>query len=228
MFTAILFSFGVVVLAEMGDKTQLLAMAFATRYNASKVMLGVFIATIFNHTLAVAVGNLLTRFSGVQLWIQIIASISFLIFALWTIRGDKLDGEDKKEVKFGAVLTVTIAFFFAEMGDKTQLATIALATKFPADPIAILIGTTTGMLVADGIGILIGIVLKKRIPEHTIKLIAASAFAIFGLLGIYQSLMYEFRVSLTVTIGVLAAVACIIISIAVLIMKSEQQMERDS
>ncbi|MGD9474210.1 MAG: TMEM165/GDT1 family protein, partial [Eubacteriaceae bacterium] len=148
-FIAFLFAVGAVVLAEMGDKTQLLAMAFATRFKASKVMMGVFIATVFNHALAVAVGNYITRFDSAQIYIQGIASLSFIFFGLWTIRGDKLEGEENRTTRFGPVITVAIAFFIAEMGDKTQLATIALATQFPDAPIWVLIGTTTGMLIAD-------------------------------------------------------------------------------
>ncbi|MGL5207441.1 MAG: TMEM165/GDT1 family protein [Acidaminococcaceae bacterium] len=185
-FITFLFSAGAVVLAEMGDKTQLLAMAFATKYKASKVMLGVFIATIFNHALAVAVGNYITRFQSAETWIQGIASLSFIFFGLWTIRGDKLEGEENRVSKYGAVATVTIAFFIAEMGDKTQLATIALATKFPESPFWLLVGTTTGMLIADAIGIVAGIVMCKKIPERTIKLVSAAAFILFGFIGSYQ------------------------------------------
>lgn len=185
-FIAFLVAVGAVVLAEMGDKTQLLAMAFATKYKASKVMIGVFIATVFNHALAVAVGNYITRFDSAQMWIQGIASLSFIFFGLWTIRGDKLDGEENRATKFGPIITVTIAFFIAEMGDKTQLATIALATKFPDNAIGVLVGTTTGMLIADAIGIIIGVVLCRKIPERTVKLVSAVAFMLFGFIGTYQ------------------------------------------
>lgn len=186
LFFAYAFSAGAVVLAEMGDKTQLLAMAFATKYKASKVMIGVFIATVFNHALAVAVGNYIAKIESAQVWIQGIASLAFIVFGLWTIRGDSLDDEHKKPTKFGPIITVTIAFFIAEMGDKTQLATIALATKFPDSPVAILAGTTTGMLIADAIGIIVGIVLAKKIPERKVKLVSAGAFMLFGFIGTYQ------------------------------------------
>ena len=178
-----------VTIAEMGDKTQLLAMAFATKYKASKVMLGVFIATILNHGAAVAIGTLLTKFKSMELVIQGIASASFILFGLWTIRGDKLEGEQNKQTKFGAVATVAFAFFIAELGDKTQLATIALAARYPQSPVAILMGTTTGMLIADGIGIIVGVLMCKRIPERVIKYISASVFAIFGFIGIYELLV---------------------------------------
>lgn len=183
---AFLFAAGAVVLAEMGDKTQLLAMAFATKYKASKVLIGVFLATVLNHSLAVAVGNFITHFESAQTWIQGIASLSFIFFGLWTIRGDKLEGEENRTTKYGAIVTVSLAFFLAEMGDKTQLATIALAAKFPTSPIVILFGTTTGMLIADGIGIIVGVVMCKRIPERIVKLISAGVFIFFGLVGSYQ------------------------------------------
>lgn len=183
---AFLFSAGAVVLAEMGDKTQLLAMAFATKYKASKVMIGVFLATVLNHALAVAVGNYITTFETGQAWVQGIASLSFIFLGLWTIRGDKLEGEENRTTSYGAIATVAIAFFIAEMGDKTPLATISLAAKFPADPIGILMGTTTGMLIADAVGIVIGVVMCKRIPEKTIKLVSAIVFILFGFIGTYQ------------------------------------------
>ncbi|WP_010243873.1 TMEM165/GDT1 family protein [Acetivibrio cellulolyticus] len=205
---AFLAAVGTVVLAEMGDKTQLLAMAFATKYKASKVMIGVFIATVLNHGLAVAVGNFITHFSGAQIWISGIASLSFIFFGLWTIRGDKLEGEENRTTKFGPVATVAFAFFLAEMGDKTQLATIALATKFPTSPAGILIGTTTGMLIADGIGIIIGVVMCKRIPERTIKLVSACLFILFGLIGSFQVAHDDLQMG---TGAIIAAMAVIIV-----------------
>ena len=220
--TAFLFALGAVVLAEMGDKTQLLAMAFATKYKAGKVMLGVFIATILNHALAVAVGNFITRFDSVQVWIQAIASLSFIFFGLWTIRGDKLEGEENKVTKYGAIVTVAFAFFIAEMGDKTQLATIALATKFPATPIGILAGTTTGMLIADGIGIVVGILLRKKIPERTVKLVSASVFVLFGFIGTYQVLSGDLQLSPPLVAVTLVLIAAITFVIAYLIIRKER------
>ncbi|AQS05808.1 putative Ca2+/H+ antiporter (TMEM165/GDT1 family) [Clostridium beijerinckii] len=142
-----------VVVAEMGDKTQLLAMAMVSKYKAKQVLLGVLIATILNHAL-VAVGSYLSSVIPMDL-VKIIAAVSFLAFGLWTIRGDKLDDEENKKVKFGPIVTVAIAFFLAEMGDKTQLMTITIAAE-NQQPLFILMGTTVGRLIADGIGILGG------------------------------------------------------------------------
>jgi len=197
--TAFLFSVGFVVLAEMGDKTQLLAMAFASRYKASQVMWGVFAATICNHFLAVLAGNYLTSVIPIH-YVQTAAAASFILFGLWTIRGDELKGEDKK-FHFNPFWTVAIAFFLAEMGDKTQLATVSLAAKYQS-VIPVLIGTTTGMLIADAIGIGIGIVLGKRIPERAVKWIAALIFIFFGLYGLSELFPKE-STSLSIIISVL-------------------------
>jgi putative Ca2+/H+ antiporter (TMEM165/GDT1 family) len=173
-----------VVLAEMGDKTQLLAMAFASRYPWQTVMWGVFVATLANHLLAVLLGNYLTGIIPLH-YIQIIASASFILFGLWTLRGDTLNDEDKR-FHFSPFWTVAIAFFFAEMGDKTQLATVALATKYESI-VGVWLGTTTGMLVADAIGIIVGIVLGKKIPEGPVKWAAAAIFILSGIMGLYTS-----------------------------------------
>ena len=183
--TAFLTSLAIVVLAEMGDKTQLLAMAFASRFRWQTVMWGVFAATLANHLFAVIVGNYLTNVIPLT-YIKIAASASFIMFGLWTLRGDTLDGEDKK-FDFSPFWTVTVAFFFAEMGDKTQLATVALAAEFNT-VVPVWTGTTAGMLIADAIGIIVGIVLHKTIPEKQIKWFAAMVFIAFGVWGLYNTL----------------------------------------
>ena len=179
-------SFIFVVLAEMGDKTQLLAMAFAAKYKVYQVLLAVFAATFLNHTLAVVAGRALTTIMPLDV-ISFIAALSFVIFGLWTIRGDKLEGEENRASKFGPVLTVAIAFFLAEMGDKTQLATISLAIEY-GNMLNVLMGTTIGMVVADAIGIILGVVMRKHIPERSIRWVSASIFVLFGLAGIYKVL----------------------------------------
>ncbi|MDR2401413.1 MAG: TMEM165/GDT1 family protein [Deferribacteraceae bacterium] len=216
---AFLFALAAVTLAEMGDKTQLLAMAFAAKYKTSKVLLGVFIATVLNHTLAVAFGNLITRFEAIETAIEVLASISFIFFGLWTIKGDKLDGEEKRTTRFGAVATVAIAFFIAEMGDKTQLATVALAAKFPYSPLAILTGTTLGMLLADGLGILAGHALQKKIPERKIKFVSAGVFILFGILGIYQSMRDDFKLNIALTSLIIALTAVLSVLAAAFILR---------
>jgi putative Ca2+/H+ antiporter (TMEM165/GDT1 family) len=179
-----------VVVAEMGDKTQLLAMAMASKYKVKHVMMGVLIATIFNHALAVAVGSYLGNVIPMDI-VKIVAAVSFLAFGLWTIRGDKLDDEEDKKVKFGPIVTVAIAFFMAEMGDKTQLMTVSIAAE-NTSPILILMGTTAGMLVADGIGVVGGAWMCRHIPEIYIKWVAGIIFMFFGTLTIYNALPAAF------------------------------------
>ncbi|HLO60475.1 MAG TPA: TMEM165/GDT1 family protein [Bacteroidales bacterium] len=187
-----------VVLAEMGDKTQLLAMAFACRYRWQTVLWAVLAATLVNHLMAVVVGNMITQVIP-MVWIKLAAAASFILFALWTIRGDKLD-KDKKEKGRSPFWTVAIAFFIAEMGDKTQLMTISLAadqaikiggTGLVAriyQIVPVWMGTTTGMIIADAVGIIAGRVLHKRLPDRFIKWLAASCFAIFGFIGLHETL----------------------------------------
>lgn len=193
--TAFLASLAIVFLAEMGDKTQLLAMAFASRFRWQTVMWGVFAATAANHLFAVAVGNYLTNIVPL-IYIKIAASASFILFGLWTLRGDTLDDEDKK-FAFSPFWTVAVAFFIAEMGDKTQLATVALAAEFNVI-VPVWFGTTAGMLAADGVGIIAGIVLHKRIPEKQIKWFAALVFIAFGLWGLYEAVFLKIRVSMSI------------------------------
>lgn len=179
-----------VVVAEMGDKTQLIAMAMASKYKVKHVMMGVLIATVLNHAMAVAVGSYLGNVIPMNI-VKIVAAVSFLAFGLWTIRGDKLDEEDEKKVKFGPIVTVAIAFFMAEMGDKTQLMTVSIAAE-NSSPILILLGTTAGMLVADGIGVVGGAWMCKHVPESYIKWIAGIIFMFFGTLTLYNGLPATF------------------------------------
>ncbi len=179
-----------VVVAEMGDKTQLLAMAMASKYKVRQVMLGVLIATILNHALAVALGSYLSSVLPMDI-VKIVAAAAFVIFGLWTLRGDKIDDEENKKQKFGPVATVAIAFFLAEMGDKTQLMTIAIAAD-GTSPLFILTGTTLGMMVADSIGIIGGAWMCKHVPEKYIKWGAGLIFLFFGTLTLYENVPASF------------------------------------
>ncbi len=182
--TAFLASLVFVVLAEMGDKTQLLAMAFACKFRWQTVMWGVFVATAANHLLAAAAGSYLSTIVPLA-YIKIAAAASFIIFGLWTIRGDTLGDEDKK-YNFSPFWTVTIAFFMAEMGDKTQLATIALAVKYNTI-ILVWMGTTIGMIISNGFGIIVGNVMGRHIPDRVIRWVSAIIFIAFGGYGLYDN-----------------------------------------
>ena len=179
-------AFIMVVLAEMGDKTQLLAMAFAAKYPWKKVMLGVLFATLLNHFVAIAAGIYLNTLVPQHI-VEIVASVAFIVFGLWILKDDELGNEAEKN-RFSIFWTVAIAFFLAEMGDKTQLATVALSAQIGSDLLTILIGPTAGMLVADGIGIALGAALHKYVPDRVVKKIASGIFILFGILGILNSM----------------------------------------
>src|SRR6056297_2623886 len=191
MLQEILKAFMFIFVAEMGDKTQILAMAFATKYPVKKVLLGIFIGSFLNHALAVYLGNLLSKFIPISA-LQIIAGFAFVGFALWTLLAD--DDDDNNEnarMRFGPVLTVSLAFFLGELGDKTQLAAITLSTE-ALYPLAILCGTVSGMVFTGSIGIFIGKKLGEKIPEIAIKLFAAGVFMFFGLIKLFQTLPDQF------------------------------------
>lgn len=175
----------VIVVGEMGDKTQILAMTMAGKYKMKPVLIGILLATILNHAIAVGVGTYLSLLLPMNL-ISIAAGISFLIFGLWSIRGDQSKDEKIKADRFGPILTVAIAFFLAEMGDKTQLMAIALAAEF-RQPLIVLAGTTFGMMVADGIGVIFGAWICKNIPEKTFRWVSGVIFIFFGITTLYDS-----------------------------------------
>ncbi len=174
-------SCALITLAEMGDKTQLLAMTFATRYPVRVVLGGVFAATAANHLLAVLMGHSLARIIPLHA-VRIAASISFILFGLWTLHKDELHGEDKQSRR-SPFWTVCIAFFLAEMGDKTQLATFALAAEFSVI-VPVWAGTTTGMLLADAVGIAAGAAIERKVSRKHLRWFTAIAFILFGLLGL--------------------------------------------
>jgi len=175
-----------VFIAEMGDKTQLVALAFATRYAAQTVLVGVFAATLLVHLFSVVLGEIV----GLALpafWVKLLAGVAFLGFGLWTLRGDEL-GEDERvaERRFGPGVTVAIAFFLAELGDKTMLATVTIASQ-QHDFAGVWLGSTLGMVVADGLAIIVGKVLGKQLPEKTIKYGAAAIFIVTGVVTLAEA-----------------------------------------
>jgi len=183
-------AFMFIFIAEMGDKTQILAMAFATKYPVKKVLLGIFIGAFLNHGLAVLLGNYLSKVVPIN-FLQIIAGFAFIGFALWTLYSDDEDEEETKKSRFGPVFTVSLAFFLGELGDKTQLTAITLAAE-ATYPVLILCGTVLGMIVTGGIGILVGKTIGAKIPEYIIKIAAASIFMFFGVLKLFQTLPSQF------------------------------------
>ena len=175
-----------VALAEIGDKTQLLAIVLATRFKRPwPIIGGIFAATIANHLLAALAGAQAAAFlDGV--WFRYLVAASFIAMAIWTLIPDKIDRLEEKPARFGAFLTTLVAFFLVEMGDKTQIATVALAARFrEVAPIAI--GTTIGMLLANVPAVLLGDQLVKRVPLRTVRVAAALLFLAIGLWLVVQT-----------------------------------------
>ncbi|MBB6175105.1 putative Ca2+/H+ antiporter (TMEM165/GDT1 family) [Nocardiopsis mwathae] len=176
-----------VFIAEMGDKTQLVAMSLATRYRAWTVLLGITVATLAVHGLSVLIAEGLGLAIPTD-WVTLIAGISFIVFGLWTLKGDELTDKDEerassRRIRSGFV-TVMVVFFIAELGDKTMLATIAVGTQYHWLPVWI--GSTIGMVAADAIAIVLGAVLGKKLPERAIQIGAAALFFLAGGAMLFQ------------------------------------------
>jgi putative Ca2+/H+ antiporter (TMEM165/GDT1 family) len=177
---AFLICTGLVALAEVGDKTQLLAFMLAARFRRPMpIILGIFVSTIVNHAMAGALGAwLMGFFSPTALRWSL--GLSFIAMAGWLLVPDKIDDDDLPKAGHGIFVTTVIAFFLAEMGDKTQIATVALAARFPS-LIAVVAGTTAGMMLANVPAVLLGGKLAHKLP---VKLVHGVAAAIFAALGV--------------------------------------------
>ena len=177
---AFLVSAGVVALAEIGDKTQLLALLLATRFRRPlPIVLGIFVATIANHAFAGAVGNWLVTLVGPQA-MRWIVGISFLAMAAWALIPDSPPDDDTTAPRYGVFITTVIAFFLVEMGDKTQIATVALAAQFHA-LVWVVLGTTLGMMLANVPVVYLGDALIRRVSLKAVRIVAAASFAALGL-----------------------------------------------
>lgn len=183
---AIVGSFLLVAAAEMGDKTQLLALSLATRYRRPwAVMGGILVATLLNHALASEAGKWGSDHVPQRVLSAALAA-TFVGFGLWTLRPDTLEGDARPE-RFGPFFTTATLFFLAEMGDKTQLATVALAARF-GSVVLVTTGTTLGMLASDGLVVLVGERLTRRVPMRWIHAGAASIFFAFGVASAWAAI----------------------------------------
>jgi putative Ca2+/H+ antiporter (TMEM165/GDT1 family) len=188
ILTAFLISFGVIFVAELGDKSQLMALTFATRYKPLPILIGITIATAVVHGISVAFGVLIGARIPTDA-VNVVAGVAFLGFAWWTWRGDELDDDEAAKVdrdSRSAIVAASAAFFLAELGDKTMLATITLATTHGW--FGTWLGSTLGMVAADALAILLGAYLGTRLPERAVKIGATVAFVIFGLVLMVEGL----------------------------------------
>ena len=176
-----------IALAEMGDKSQLAALAFATRFSAPLTLAAIAVATLLVHLLSVIAGEAM----GLALpttWIQLLAGCAFIGFGLWTLRGDSYDDDASRKIhRFGPFFTVATTFFVAELGDKTMLATVTLGSQLNAFT-AVWLGSTLGMVAADALAIGVGQVLGRHVPERAVRLVAAAIFFCFGGWSVLEAL----------------------------------------
>ncbi|OPX09899.1 TMEM165/GDT1 family protein [Mycobacterium sp. AT1] len=212
MLAALLLSFAVIFVAEMGDKSQLMAMMFALRYKWWVVLAAITAATTLVHVLSVAIGHYLGAALPTHL-LGIIAGLMFVFFAMWTLRGDKLTDADASRAQKAtapAFFVVMSAFVLAELGDKTMIATITLAADH--DWIGVWIGSTLGMVAADGLAIVVGAIAGKHLPERLIQISAAALFLLFGVYMLLENVFPGIPVALVVAgaLGVVAVVAAIL------------------
>lgn len=185
MFTQYLSALMFIFFAEMGDKTQILAMMFATRYKVRTVLSGVLIGSFLNHGIAVLIGALLGKVIDVYV-LQFIAGIAFIGFSLWTLKEEEEEEEEEVKTTKNGILTVALAFFLGELGDKTQLTAITLAVD-SMYPFIVLLGTVSGMVLTSSLGIFVGAKIGDQIPETLIKILSASIFLLFGAIKIITS-----------------------------------------
>ena len=172
-------AFSLILCAEMGDKTQIIALTFATMYRMKDILCGVALGAGLNHVIAIALGVMLTKFISLD-FLQLIAGVVFIIFAILSISCEEEEDESDSKKKLGPIFTVALAFFIGELGDKTQISalTLSLDSNYP---LFILLGTTSGMIVTSLLGIIIGGKLGKKIPEFHLKVLAFVIFLVFGL-----------------------------------------------
>lgn len=200
MFNEYIGALALIFIAEMGDKTQILSMAFATKYKIEKILMGVAIGSFINHGLAIILGTLLTQVIKLDM-LSLIAGVMFIVFALWSLSVDDDEDEDVSITKYGPIVTVALAFFLGELGDKTQLTALTLASS-SRYPYIILLGTVSGMVLTSMIGIFIGSKLGNKIPEMQLKL---GAFAIFMFFGLQKIVISPYIVGIDITYTVLVS-----------------------
>ena len=182
---AFLVSTSIVALAEMGDKTQLLALVLAARFRKPwPIVWGIFVATVFNHALAGAAGAWITTLLGPQV-LRWVLGVSFIAMAVWMLIPDKLEDDDTGEgPRWGVFGTTVVAFFLAEMGDKTQIATVMLAAQY-SGWLWVVAGTTLGMMLANAPVVWLGERITRRIPLRTVHVVSAGIFLVLGILALW-------------------------------------------
>lgn len=208
--TTFITAFLLIFLAEMGDKTQLLALAFSTKYKVRQVLMGVFFGAFLNHGIAIALASFVSGLASATT-IKIFASTLFILFGLWSMKLEfEDDEEENQKFNFGPMITVAFAFFLGELGDKTQMTAMTLGLE-SVNPFITLLGTTAGMVGVSAIGIIVGKLIGKKIPETTMKFVSAFVFMGFGLVGLKSAVPISIATPLNISIFAILIIASILV-----------------
>ncbi len=209
-----------IFIAEMGDKTQLLLVAMAGRYKVSHILTGTWLATILLNVMAVGVGAALSNYLDMRI-IKTIAGLAFFWFAYATLKGESEDDEEENVAKnkFGPVLAIFISFFVGELGDKTQLSAITLAANYTqgsfSNAFAVFLGCTLGLILADLIGLIVGTILRSKMPVGILNTVSFAIFTIFGVVSIREAMLLIFgagqkAVACYLAVTIVFAIVCLI------------------
>ncbi len=186
MLQELLKAFLLIFIAEMGDKTQIIAMTFATQYKVKEVIIGVIIGVFFNHGIAIILGRYLSTLIPMD-FLQIVAGFMFILFGILALKDEEEEEDEEKKKSYGPILTVALAFFIGELGDKTQLTAMTLSAE-GSYPLFILMGTILGMVGTSSLGIFVGSKIGNKVPDKYIKIVSSFVFIFFGSLKLYNQL----------------------------------------
>jgi len=203
-------TFGMVLLMEMGDKTQLLVMACASKYKVRDVLVGILISVVLLNLMAVSLGSIIGGIRVIQDVVKASASLLFILFGLISLSKEDEEASCTAGTRSGAVFTVALAFFLAEIGDKTQLSTFSFSALYPDRPISVFLGATFALIIADCIGLAAGAVALKYIPSRIMTLISSFLFIVFGLFSEWSALRNNFGMDenrAKIIVGITAVIA---------------------
>jgi putative Ca2+/H+ antiporter (TMEM165/GDT1 family) len=215
----LLTTFVMVLIMEMGDKTQLLVVALASKFRPVQVFVGILLATLGLNLLAVALGTAIGGIKVIQDSVRAAASLLFIFFGLLSLRKEESDSEESPGRPYKAVLGIALAFFLAECGDKTQLSTFSFAAMYPEQPLSVFAGASLGLLAADSLGLIAGTLVLRYVPKRTISVISAFLFIAFGFISGWTTLRYHFVLDMKTCILYTAVTAVVsLIAAAILLL----------
>lgn len=190
-------AFLLIFAAEMGDKTQIIAMTFATQYKVKDVLTGVTLGVLLNHGIAIILGRFISKVVPMN-FIQVLAGIMFVVFGILALKDDEEEDLENNKI-FNPIMTVSLAFFIGELGDKTQLTAMTLSTE-GTYPFFILMGTTLGMIATSSLGIFVGSRIGNKIPETTVKIVSSIVFVFFGTIKLFNTLPKEYISTINISL----------------------------